>query len=81
MALEQSINLDSKTTGGIIGISQRPGAVERWFLTCHKRAAITTPMKDMCDLEYSYRVGTHSQQVVDCHHIKANDRSILRGRG
>ena len=61
MALEQSINLDSKTTGGIIGISQRPGAVERWFLTCHERAAITTPMKDMCDLEYSYRVGTHRE--------------------
>ena len=31
MALEQSTNLDSKTSGGIIDISQRPGAVERWF--------------------------------------------------
>ena len=28
MALEQSINLDSKTNGGIIGISQKPGTLE-----------------------------------------------------
>ena len=60
-ALEQSINLDSKTTGGIIGISQRPGALERWFLTCHERAAITTAMKEMCALEDSDRVGTHRE--------------------
>ena len=58
MALEQSINLDSKTTGGIIGIIQRPGALERWFLTCHERAAITTAMKDIQD---SHRVGTHRE--------------------
>ena len=61
MSLEQSINLDSKTIGGIIGISQRPGALERWFLTCHERAAITTAMKDMCALEDSDRVGTHRE--------------------
>ena len=29
MALEQSVNLDSKTQGGIVGISQKPGALER----------------------------------------------------
>ena len=59
MALEQSINIDSKTTGGITGISQRPASLERWFLTCHDRAAITTGMKDMCALQDSDRVGTH----------------------
>lgn len=36
MALEQSINRDCKTSGGIIGISKRPGALERWFLTYHE---------------------------------------------
>ena len=36
MTLEQSINLDSKIPGGIIGISQIPEALERWFLTCHE---------------------------------------------
>ena len=43
-------NLDSKTTGGITGISQRPGALQRWFLTCHERAAITTVIPCCCTL-------------------------------
>lgn len=42
MALEQSINRDTKTKGGIVGISQKPRALERWFLTCHERAAVTS---------------------------------------
>ena len=46
MALEQSINLDSKTNGGIIGISQKPGTLERWFLTSHERASITSAIKE-----------------------------------
>ena len=50
MALEQVINLDSKTKGGIIGISQRPGTLERWFLTAHERAAVTTATKELCGL-------------------------------
>ena len=41
MALEQSIKLDSKSKGGIVGISPRKDAVERWFSTSHKWAAIT----------------------------------------
>lgn len=61
MALEQSINLDSKTSGGIVGISKRPGALERWFLTWHERAAIATAMKEMCGLHDSDRVGTHRE--------------------
>ena len=47
MALEQSINTDSKSKGGIIGISQNPGALDRWFLTSHERASVTTAVKDM----------------------------------
>ena len=46
VALEQSINADSKTQGGIIGIAKSPGALERWFLTCQKRASITRVVKD-----------------------------------
>ena len=45
MALEQSINADSKTEGGIIGISQSPSAVDRWFLTIHEHASVTTAIK------------------------------------
>ena len=42
MVFEQSINADSKAQGGITGITKSPAALERWFLTCHERALITT---------------------------------------
>ena len=61
MALEQSINLDSKSKGGIVGISRREDAVERWFLRSHERAAITHSLKEMCRLENYERVGTYKE--------------------
>ena len=64
MELEQSINLDSKTSGGIIRISQRTEVLERWFPTCHKRAVITTAMKEMCAIQNSDRVGTHREAGI-----------------
>ena len=36
MALEQLINADSKSRGGVIGISQSSAALEQWFLTIHE---------------------------------------------
>ena len=60
MALEQSINLDSKTKGGIIGITQRPSALQKWFLTAHERTATTTATKRMIDLDESTR-STHKE--------------------
>ena len=61
MALEQSINLDSKKKGGITGITQKPGALDRWSLTSHERAAITSATKTMCGLEGGERVGSHKE--------------------
>ena len=58
MALEQSINLDTKTKGGIVGMSTNEDAVDRWFLTIHERAAMTHAPKEMCGLENSDRIGT-----------------------
>ena len=55
IALEQSINLDSKTKGGVIGITQRPSALQKWFLTAHERTATTTATKRMMDLDESTR--------------------------
>ena len=51
MALKQSINADSKSKGGIVGVSQSPAALERWFLTAHVRASVTTSLKEMCGEE------------------------------
>ena len=53
MALEQSINADSKSSGGVIGISQSPSALERWFLTIHEGASITSALKAMYGLQDS----------------------------
>ena len=64
MALEQSINLDSKSKGGIVGISRREDAVECWFLTSHEWAAITNSLKEMCGFENYERVGTHKEAGV-----------------
>ncbi|KAI8484570.1 hypothetical protein Bbelb_376770 [Branchiostoma belcheri] len=59
MALDQSINLDYKTAGGIVGISQKPGALERWFLTVHERAAVATALRQMCGIPDSDLVAFH----------------------
>lgn len=61
MALEQSINLDSKSKGGIVGMSTKEDAVERWFLTSHERAAMTQALKEMCGTENCERIGTHKE--------------------
>ena len=47
MALEQTVNAGSKSKGGIIGISQNPGALDHWFLTSHERASVTTALENM----------------------------------
>ena len=61
MALEQTINLDSKTRGGIIGISLNHSALERWFLTGHERIAVTTATKQMCGIDDSSRTASHKE--------------------
>ena len=57
MALEQSINADLKAKWGIFGILMRPAALQRWFLTSHEQAAITSSLKSMYAVEKEDRVG------------------------
>lgn len=45
--IEQTINRDSKTKGGLIGFSLNRAAVHRWLLAQSERAAITKSCKDM----------------------------------
>lgn len=62
MALEQSVNRDSKSIGGIIGITQRSGALEKWFLTAHERTATTSATKSMLVKgEESIKANTHKE--------------------
>ena len=51
LSIEQSINRDTKTKGGIVGCSLKPGAVHRWVLTAHDRAGITAS----CEAWPAYR--------------------------
>jgi hypothetical protein len=60
MALEQSINADSKSKGGIVGISQSPVALERWFLSVHERTSVTTALTDMYGVQITEQ-GTHKE--------------------
>ena len=76
MALEQSVNLDSKSKGGIVGITQKPEALERWFLTFHERAAITSAIKKMCGIEDSERVGTHTESSLA--RIRRDDEDVQK---
>ena len=41
------IMLTRKSSGGVVGKSQNPSALERWFFTIHERAAIATALKSM----------------------------------
>lgn len=45
--IEQTINRDTKSKGGIIGFSLNKGAVQRWLLTSHERAAVTQICREM----------------------------------
>ena len=49
--IEQTINKDQKGKGGIIGISTSVGSVQRWVLTSHTIAAITSDFKSSLGLD------------------------------
>ena len=61
MALEQSIDLDSKSKGSIVGINLNADALQRWFLTIHERAVIASAVKQMCGVNDTDRVGNHKK--------------------
>ena len=47
-ALEQSLNKDSKTAGGIIGSSNNVESRSKWFMTSHIRAQMLSTAHEMC---------------------------------
>ena len=64
MALEQSINRHVKSKGGVIGFSTKPLALQRWFLTAHVRASVTSATKHMFGVDedrtlYHKEAGIH----------------------
>ena len=55
MALEQSLNRDVKCSGGLVGITKREAAKDRWFLTNHTRCIISGKLAEMAELGNSNR--------------------------
>ena len=49
--IEQTLNRSTKTKGGIVGFSLRKGAVQRWMLTAHSRAALADKCREMVSME------------------------------
>ena len=47
MTIEQTINRDTKTHGGIIGFSRSSRAVQKWIATAHQRAEMTRNCRQM----------------------------------
>ena len=47
-ALEQTLNKDSKTSGGLVGISNNDEARTKWFLTSHFRAHLLSVQRELC---------------------------------
>ena len=58
--IEQTINKNTKTKGGIIGFSLKKGAVDRWIITSHERCAITDKCREMADI-YNDISSTHKE--------------------
>ena len=50
MALEQGLNRGSKMKGGIIGVSHDENAIEKWTITAHLLAAVTSNFNVMSEL-------------------------------
>jgi len=48
-ALEQSINRNAKTTGGIIGFTRRKATLLRWLVTRHSTAQYSESFEQLCD--------------------------------
>ncbi|KAK1172863.1 hypothetical protein AOXY_G5551 [Acipenser oxyrinchus oxyrinchus] len=74
MALEQTLNRDSKMRGGMIAFSLKPEAVKQWILTAHERSAITTAMKSRCVLNED--AATHGHKEAGPMHIRRDELDV-----
>ncbi|CAB4001142.1 Hypothetical predicted protein [Paramuricea clavata] len=63
--IEQTINCDSKTKGGLIGFSLNHAAIHRWLLAQSERAAITNKCKDMASAD-AINQGYHFIPLCQC---------------
>ena len=66
LALEQSVNRDSKVKGGIVGFTQQKDTVNRWLLTAHTRANIVSSVKTMCETNDCVSDRENGTNIKEC---------------
>ena len=65
--IEQTLNRDTKTKGGLVGFSINKAAVERWMLNAHERAAMSQKCRELAGLNdgnniFSKEMGTSRKE-------------------
>ena len=64
MAIEQSINRDCRTLGGLTGLKTNVSAMERWFLTAHFKAMLQLLPKQMLGIGVDHPAIPHKESTV-----------------
>ena len=64
MTIEQSINRDCGTLGGLTGLKTNVSAMERWFLTAHFKANVATATKAMLGIGVDHPAIPHKESTV-----------------
>lgn len=71
--IEQTCNRDTKTKGGLTGFSCNKGAVHRWILSHHSRAAISLECEYMAGKKIDYR----RKKELDFTRMKQDESLVL----
>ncbi|XP_041359488.1 uncharacterized protein LOC121375875 [Gigantopelta aegis] len=71
-AIEQTVNRDSKTKGGVTGFTLNSGAVQRWILAQPQRSAITR----QCEMMAGVSPETRPCKDNDATRIKKDEKAI-----
>lgn len=70
--IEQTLNRDSKTKGGLTGMTLRKGAVHRWILSYPARAAIS----NVCRVMAGKTDASRSRKDIDHSRIQADEMAV-----
>lgn len=74
--IEQTLNRSTKTKGGIIGFSLKKGAVQRWIVTAHSRAAFV----DKCRLMTATELQSSTPKEQGSLRMKRDEDDVERVR-
>ena len=81
--VKQTVNMSTKTKGGIIDFSLKKGAVQRWLITAHERASFSLKLKEMIglntnedDIHEEFRAPRLAKDENDVERVM----SVIKGR-